>query len=1116
MRSAGIWMMMLWCLPCVQSLAQTINTEQLSSISEQLHQQYSVSRQRVQQYINRESIPQMFSTANGTRVLITGVRSDGTPEYRITLNAGAAQSTGAASLHQSLNTGVKLEGKGITIALWDAGLVKPHAEFDVRLSSNEGPSPDNHATHVTGTLIASGVNGSASGMAPKAQAATYFFANDLAVVAGLAATQLISNHSYGAATGWFNAGTHWVWTGHPDISNIEDFRFGFYGARAATLDEIAFNAPYYSIFWATGNDRSDVGDGTKPADCNAGTGYDCIIPDGVAKNIFTIGAVNKVPLYSSPVSVVMGNYSSWGPTDDGRIKPDLVAPGTDIFSTSATGNNMYEIMSGTSMATPAVSGSLALLQELYGRLHGGRFMKSATLKALAIHTARETGPLPGPDYSFGWGLIDVVAGAKLLVTKGTAGTHVEELSIANGDTWEMPIQVVPGKKVTATIAWTDPPAIPVANALDPSSLMLVNDLDLRVGNSAADQSPWTLDPLNPSRQATRGDNFRDNVEKIEFVSSTASYVVRVSHKGALVNGVQNFSLVLTYESPASELTYYWIGNSGDWNDNSHWSLSSGGSPAGMLPSTGDRVIIDDNSITDANAVINLVSHTEVNQLLWLAASGKLGLNNHALVVGKTATVSANHNVMMDGVLQLKGELGTVSFQGTGFHDVTIEVADGVWMWSGGGNVDEIRVVGGELHLDTDNLEINRLVSTPNAAVKIVPNISRIVIRERTTIDGLKTAFESNKAQLVFRNNVDVVWDNVSWTGGLLIENGKTTISGENEIGTATIIGDLAVQASTRIDLLDLRDGSTFEISNTVVSMDSLSVQSSAQHPVTIRGHGVASITLNKSRKYCFDHLDISGVALAGNAVVASGVNSVLTNATGWFSGTCTDALFSDFEVHYPCVDGMTELIDKSSGAPTAWSWSASVPDLNFDSDRQHPHLSVPHPGQWDFRLRATKGSSVHSTTKTIDVRPNPMPEFEIVQNGTRLFSGQAGQTYQWYLNDERLEGQTERSLNFEGEEGIYTVVARNGFCNRLSLPFVITEVSQRRPDAVVYPNPAFHSLHFTYPLESVCLINVLGVEMCRKINSSGSIDVSDLPPGVYVVKMIVEGRPLSQRVLIVR
>ena len=106
----------------------------------------------------------------------------------------------------------------------------------------------------------------------------------------------------------------------------------------------------------------------------------------------------------------MSSFSGWGPTDDGRIKPDLVTKGVAVKSCLADSNNAYATWNGTSMATPGATGALLLLQEHYNDTYS-TFMKAATLKALAIHTADETGPNPGPDYMFGWGLMNTAKAA---------------------------------------------------------------------------------------------------------------------------------------------------------------------------------------------------------------------------------------------------------------------------------------------------------------------------------------------------------------------------------------------------------------------------------------------------------------------------------------------------------------------------------------------------------------------------------------------------------------------------------------------------------------------------------------------------------------------------------
>ncbi|MHC4828152.1 MAG: PPC domain-containing protein, partial [Planctomycetota bacterium] len=101
--------------------------------------------------------------------------------------------------------------------------------------------------------------------------------------------------------------------------------------------------------------------------------------------------------------------------------------------------------------------------------------------------------------------------------------------------------------VKATICWTDPAGTPVAASLDPPDLMLVNDLDLRViGPDSTVYSPWILSPGNPAAAAARGDNFRDNVEVVAIdAPDPGIYTFRVTHKGTLTNGSQDFALIIS-------------------------------------------------------------------------------------------------------------------------------------------------------------------------------------------------------------------------------------------------------------------------------------------------------------------------------------------------------------------------------------------------------------------------------------------------------------------------------------------------------------------------------------------------------------------------------------------
>ena len=234
-----------------------------------------------------------------------------------------------------------------------------------------------------------------------------------------------------------------------------------------------------------------------------------------------------------PEDVIMSTFSGWGPTDDGRIKPDFVAAGVGIFSTFETSDDAYGNLQGTSMSTPNAAGTFVLLQQLHKKLSGGRLMKSASLKGLIAHTAREAGRADGPDYEFGWGLVNAVGAADHLIKQNGDNILFREYDLTNQETIAIAITPEVGTKVTATICWIDPPGLVPAVSLDPKDTILVNDLDIKIFNEQETNLPWTLDPARPAAAAESGNNFRDNIEKIEFEASSEAYTIEISHKGAI-------------------------------------------------------------------------------------------------------------------------------------------------------------------------------------------------------------------------------------------------------------------------------------------------------------------------------------------------------------------------------------------------------------------------------------------------------------------------------------------------------------------------------------------------------------------------------------------------------
>jgi hypothetical protein len=233
----------------------------------------------------------------------------------------------------------------------------------------------------------------------------------------------------------------------------------------------------------------------------------------------------------------MSTFSSFGPTDDGRIKPDVVADGVNLYSTVATNDSSYAVYNGTSMATPNTCGSLALLIELHSRLYGtNQPMLASSLKGLAIHTADEAGSSAGPDYRFGWGLLNARKAALLVQSNYASGSlaHIKEVRLTGGDYIEFLVVAAGGQALIATAQWNDPAGTPPAASLDPTNRMLVNDLDLRIlSPSGATNFPWVLDPVARTNAATTRDNVRDNVEQVVVSNPVTNgvYTVRITHKG---------------------------------------------------------------------------------------------------------------------------------------------------------------------------------------------------------------------------------------------------------------------------------------------------------------------------------------------------------------------------------------------------------------------------------------------------------------------------------------------------------------------------------------------------------------------------------------------------------
>ncbi len=441
-----------------------------------------------------------------------------------------------------------VDGTGVKVGIWDGGEVEAtHPDFGGRVTNMEEGDVDGHATHVAGTIAGSGLGSArAKGQAPGAAILAYGFDGDPVLEMRHAADSLgivISSNSWGHVIGWEcpSGGSSESCSAAAHIDSGDHALFGLYSGFAQDWDQMVIDTEM-SVTKSAGNDRNDgksdsEHDGIKVE----GDFYDTMEDQACAKNIITVGAVRD--------DESITEFTSWGPVDDGRVKPDLVANGQNLFSVAENGG--YEIRSGTSMSTPLAAGQLALFYELHSNLGGGT-PRSSRVKAIAINSTHDLQESPhanrGPDYSTGHGLLDVqrmLAVARAELTSPNTKMTLAGSFSSTGETTTATFTIEDARKeLSFTLVWTDPRGSPVAGPA------LVNDLDLRlIGPDGKVWKPWSLDPANPTTPAIRANNFVDNVERVSLTrtevtaandwAGTWRLLIRA---GSINDGPQNWDL----------------------------------------------------------------------------------------------------------------------------------------------------------------------------------------------------------------------------------------------------------------------------------------------------------------------------------------------------------------------------------------------------------------------------------------------------------------------------------------------------------------------------------------------------------------------------------------------
>lgn len=413
-----------------------------------------------------------------------------------------------------------LSGEGVVVGVGDLQyLGNTHLDLAGRHTVFARPSwctscDGEHAIHTSGTIGGAGTRiPRFAGIAPGSTVYSAVFEEVFDYGIQAAEPMVISSNSWN--------------TSDPEVRGWYEEK-GQYNVHSQTIDRLLIEQPELLSLHSAGN-SGGTQDGYPDS-------YLLINPSyGSSKNGLVVGG------YVGPNS--QRAYASFGPTRDGRIKPDIAAV-IDVVATVV--NNGYALRSGSSMSTPTVAGVGALLYEQFRAKHGST-PEGALIKAVLLNTADYRDGY-GPAFDTGFGTVNARRAGQVI----EGAQHVSG-SIGAGETQSIDIAVpasVDGRPVSqlkVMLYWHDPAALPYATSA------LVNDLDLQVGGVL----PWVLNPSpqNVADPATRGEDHLNNVEQVLIDAPVAGNLQAEISGAGVTMGPQRFHLVYSYI--LDELTLTW-------------------------------------------------------------------------------------------------------------------------------------------------------------------------------------------------------------------------------------------------------------------------------------------------------------------------------------------------------------------------------------------------------------------------------------------------------------------------------------------------------------------------------------------------------------------------------
>ena len=456
----------------------------------------------------------------------------------------------AITLHRSniinvnYTNGKKYNGEGINIMMQDDGLVGPHIDRQGRLDQSNcsgcsSSASNDHGDHVSGTIMGAG------NLDPKAK--------------GMADGAFL--YVYGSSNNNYNDVPN-LYQNNDVVITSKSYSNGCnagYTSLAQDLDEQINSYPSLIHVFSAGNDgASDCGYG-------AGSGWGNVTGGHKqGKNVIATANLSQTSILASS--------SSRGPAADGRIKPDIGAKGTNVYSTEH--DNTYGSKTGTSMSCPGISGVMAQLYHAYKDLNQNQNPNSALMKCVLLNSANDIGN-PGPDFKNGWGEVNAFQALEILednnyfsnsISQGLVNTH--DINVPSGV-----------KEMNVMIYWHDKEAS--ANA----STALVNDLNMTLSDPNSNVFyPWLLDPTPNAnilnQNAITGIDDLNNMEQITMLNpSPGTYTLSIDGF-SIPFGPQEYWISYQFITDEITLTYPAGGEGlvpGEM-ELIRWEASSGNSP----------------------------------------------------------------------------------------------------------------------------------------------------------------------------------------------------------------------------------------------------------------------------------------------------------------------------------------------------------------------------------------------------------------------------------------------------------------------------------------------------------------------------------------------------------